>query len=157
MAKDLVQTRVSDSLSERIDNYQKDDHLNRSEAIRELLRTGLDEKEADEESGDAADASDGESDMVGVLERGYRTARNLGDIGSLLCVASLFAWIIVTFGPVPFTSATYAFTATLGIVGILGIVVSLVFTWAVEYARSSRGIEVNRYLRRYDLRRVVLT
>jgi Arc/MetJ-type ribon-helix-helix transcriptional regulator len=62
MGQTHIQTRVPDTLVEEIEEYQEDgDYMNRSEALRTLLRRGLEDAEGD------ADEDESEANTTQIL------------------------------------------------------------------------------------------
>lgn len=78
MAKELIQTRAPDDLVTDIEEYQEEaGHLNRAEAIRTLLRAGLDaHTPPDEEPDDDTDEEAESDDVSGALDQPTPTLRN---------------------------------------------------------------------------------
>lgn len=88
MGKKHIQTRVPEELGNQIEEYQESkEFMNDSEAIRELLRTGLEAKGYHDTTTDP----DGGTDTTSILER-IGSARTLGagTVFTLLSVLPMF-------------------------------------------------------------------
>jgi Arc/MetJ-type ribon-helix-helix transcriptional regulator len=124
MGQQHIQTRVPDDLADRIDTYQEhEEYMNDAEALRALLRAGLDAEGYADDPTDGTDDSD-ESDTGGSIVDTIRT--------TTVALAAVLAYSAVLFGlaagvaffvaPAAFTAALAASLATLtGSVGCVGV------------------------------------
>jgi Arc/MetJ-type ribon-helix-helix transcriptional regulator len=168
MTDQKVQTRVPDPMADDIETFQETGYMNKSEAVRRLLRDGLDaNRPLDEEpnaGGTTADetttdeepeANDGQPDTTAIIERGYRLSKHLSDAGCAAAVIALGAWVAVTVTATPLDFGVIVATVTLvvlaGVLSTLGLALAL----GLRTAEAIAGIDADPQLRRLDLRRVV--
>lgn len=98
MANEMFQARLPDGLAEEVHEFKEDRHMSKSEAVRALLRAGLEESERDADAEDQEDARNRE----GLLQiRAHLAERfaTLGTIAALLggAIPFLAIWTITTF------------------------------------------------------------
>lgn len=144
MGQRHIQTRVPDTLAERIDSFQESEgYMNDAEAIRHLLRAGLDAETEDRE-----DTQDDDSDGTRTLiER--LASPGMIQIGTILILTSTVAMLVTT----RLLTAGYA---TLGILtagtAALLLVLATLTIWAaaiaqIVLARPLRDLVIPRWVR----------
>jgi Arc/MetJ-type ribon-helix-helix transcriptional regulator len=161
MTDQKVQTRVTDEMAERIDTFQEDDYMNRSEAIRKLLRDGLEaneplDEEADDGNPDATE-QDTTAEGTATIEQAYRFSKQLADAGLAAGSVALGAYVAVALNLATASFGIVIATVTLTIIGLLLTVLSLMLALGLRAVEAATGLDADPQLRRLDLRRVVVS
>jgi Arc/MetJ-type ribon-helix-helix transcriptional regulator len=162
MTDQKVQTRVTNEMADRIDTFQEGDYMNQSEAIRRLLRDGLDANEPLDEEADDGDPADPEAteqdtatEGTAAIEQAYHFSKQLADAGLAAGFVALGAYVAVALNLATASFGIVLATVTLAMIGLLLTVLSLILAVGLRAVEAATGLDADPQLRRLDLRRVV--
>jgi Arc/MetJ-type ribon-helix-helix transcriptional regulator len=147
MGQSHIQTRVPDELYERIEEYEEsNEYMNQAEAVRALLRAGLEAEESDEPDEykkAMREAEHEESDQLLSLARLLEKTAALTVIaGALSLIVPILAGVAVTtFGLTVGTFGAYLIWGFAGLAIVVSLLVGVPTIIATGYLVAAHGIE----------------
>lgn len=109
-------------MDKKFEEYRDERDMSTSEALRTLIREGIeDDTEDDTESEDTPA-------QTGTADRLWKGAGLIGDLGMLALILAGLLWAVVEFGPVQLTLSTFLATAGVLLLSIFLITLSFGLT-----------------------------
>jgi len=129
MANEMFQARLDDDFAEEIHEYRSERYMSKSEAIRDLLRRGLEDAE-------------GDADEDRAREDRFQHLAEIGERFSILAVIAATLGLVI---PIVATLSIEAFGLTIGTFGLIsvyGLSALLVMFGAIASVVSLAGLVV---------------
>jgi Arc/MetJ-type ribon-helix-helix transcriptional regulator len=156
MGQTHIQTRVPDELFERIEEYEEsNDYMNQAEAVRALLRAGLDAEESDEPDEFEKAMREAEREESERLLSLARLAEKAAILTVAFSLTSLLFPLLAVAGIERFELTVGTFVSNLivrvSLVAAVGAMVTFAVSFAlVAYLVAAHGIEAGWFGRRVE-------
>jgi Arc/MetJ-type ribon-helix-helix transcriptional regulator len=154
MANEMFQARLPDGLAEEVHQYKEDRHMSKSEAVRALLRAGLEAETEEPEPPEQTPANG----LPENIRRAYNLSGYLADGGMALLAATFLLWLVAfPLSLIPTTVGVALGLAVGAIGGFMLILAGLVLVVLLAAYEKAVEHELAEQARRFDLRRWVAT
>ena len=156
MANEMFQTRLPDDFADRVHEYKDERHMTKSEAMRALIRAGLEAAEDDQDDqGDVDEAEDVERDRTDRLTALARLAEKAAVLTIAFSFLSLFVPLlaVAVIEGLGLTVGTFGYNLIIGFFfnATGGAMVTFAVSFAlVAYLVAAHGIEAGWFGRRVE-------